>query len=116
MWQATEEIFERSAIPPPVWAFARVGGQALARYLLGHPDEIAGRSVLGFRAGSGLVAISAAMVGASPVLAAEIDHFAVVAITSNARLNQVEIEVTTAGSDRRQRVAIASRHGRQRLL
>jgi predicted nicotinamide N-methyase len=66
MWQATEEILERSAIPPPFWTFARVGGQALARYLLDHPDEITGRSVLDFGAGSGLVAITAAMVVSPP--------------------------------------------------
>lgn len=95
MWQATEEIFTRNAVPPPFWAFAWTGGQALARYLLDHPDQVAGGSVLDFGAGSGLVAIAAAMAGASPVLAAEIDYVAVAAITSNARLNQVEIEVTT---------------------
>lgn len=96
IWQATEEMLARSALPPPFWAFAWVGGQALARYLLDHPDQVAGRFVVDFGAGSGLVAIAAAMAGAAHVLAAEIDHFAAAAIASNARLNQVEIEVTTA--------------------
>jgi len=96
IWQATEETLARSALPPPFWAFAWAGGQALARYLLDHPAEVAGRSVLDFGAGSGLVAIAAAKAGAASVLAAEIDHFAVAAIAANAALNDVTIAVTTA--------------------
>jgi len=96
IWQATEETLARSALPPPFWAFAWAGGQALARYLLDHPEVVAGRSVLDFGAGSGLVAIAAAKAGAACVLAAEIDHFAAAAIAANAALNGVAIAVTTA--------------------
>ncbi|TMJ43747.1 MAG: methyltransferase [Alphaproteobacteria bacterium] len=96
IWQATEETLARSALPPPFWAFAWAGGQALARYLLDHPEAVAGRSVLDFGAGSGLVAIAAAKAGAASVLAAEIDHFAAAAIAANAALNEVAIAVTTA--------------------
>jgi predicted nicotinamide N-methyase len=96
IWQATEETLERSGLPPPYWAFAWAGGQALARYLLDHPGSVAGRSVLDFGAGSGLVAIAAAKAGAASVLAAEIDHFAAAAIATNAALNGVNIAVTTA--------------------
>jgi predicted nicotinamide N-methyase len=96
IWQATEETLARSALPPPFWAFAWAGGQALARYLLDHPEVVAGRSVLDFGAGSGLVAIAAAKAGAASVLAAEIDHFAAAAIAANAALNEVAIAVTTA--------------------
>ncbi len=96
IWQATEETLARSALPPPYWAFAWAGGQALARYLLDHPAEVAGRSMLDFGAGSGLVAIAAAKAGAASVLAAEIDHFAAAAIAANAALNDVEITVRTA--------------------
>ena len=96
IWQATEETLARSALPPPFWAFAWAGGQALARYLLDHPAEVAGRSVLDFGAGSGLVAIAAAKAGAASVFAAEIDHFAAAAIAANAALNDVAIAVTTA--------------------
>jgi predicted nicotinamide N-methyase len=42
------------------------------------------------------VAIAAAKAGAARVLAAEIDHFAVGAIASNAALNGVAVSVTTA--------------------
>ena len=96
IWRATEETLARSALPPPFWAFAWAGGQALARYLLDHPAGVAGHSVLDFGAGSGLVAIAAAKAGAASVFAAEIDHFAAAAIAANAALNDVAIAVTTA--------------------
>ncbi len=96
IWQATEESLARGAVPPPFWAFAWAGGQALARYVLDHPAEVAGRFVLDFGAGSGLVAIAAAKAGAAGVLAAEIDHFAAAAIALNATLNEVAVTVTTA--------------------
>src|SRR5215831_17108343 len=95
IWQATEETLAQSSVPPPFWAFAWAGGQALARYLLDHPAEVAGRSVLDFGAGSGLVAIAAAKAGAAAVLAAEIDHFAAAAIAANATLNNVDVSVQT---------------------
>lgn len=96
IWQATEETLARAGVPPPFWAFAWAGGQALARFLLDHPAEVAGRAVLDFGAGSGLVAIAAAKAGAARVLAAEIDHFGVAAIAANAELNGVSIAVTSA--------------------
>jgi predicted nicotinamide N-methyase len=95
IWQATEETLARTGVPPPFWAFAWAGGQALARCVLDHPANVAGRSVLDFGAGSGLVAIAAAKAGASSVLAAEIDHFAAAAIAANALLNEVVISVAT---------------------
>src|SRR4029077_1408526 len=96
IWQATEETLAQGAVPPPYWAFAWAGGQALARYLIDHPETVAGRAVLDFGAGSGLVAIAAAKAGAASVTATEIDHFAAAAIAANAALNGVAIEVTTA--------------------
>jgi predicted nicotinamide N-methyase len=96
IWQATEATLARSALPPPFWAFAWAGGQALARYLLDHGRLVAGRGLLDFGAGSGLVAIAAAKAGARPVIAAEIDHFAVAAVVANAALNGTEVEAVTA--------------------
>jgi predicted nicotinamide N-methyase len=93
IWQATEESLAQKGVPPPFWAFAWAGGQALARWLLDHPATVAGRAVLDFGSGSGLVAIAAAKAGARPVLAAEIDPFAAAAITANAALNDIEIEI-----------------------
>ena len=96
IWQASEETLARHALPPPFWAFAWAGGQALARYLLDHPAEIAGRDVLDFGSGSGLVAIAAALAGAARVTAAEIDRFAAAAIAANAALNGVAVAVAIA--------------------
>jgi predicted nicotinamide N-methyase len=95
IWQASEETLARGAVPPPFWAFAWPGGQALARYLLDHRELAAGRDVLDFGAGSGLAAIAAAKAGARQVLAADIDPFAAAAILVNAALNGVEVAVTT---------------------
>ncbi len=91
LWQKTEEDLGRIGLPPPFWAFAWAGGQALARYVLDHPDIVRGRRVLDFASGSGLVAIAAAMAGAAAVEAADIDAFAVTAIGLNADLNGVRI-------------------------
>jgi predicted nicotinamide N-methyase len=96
IWQATEEILARSGVPPPFWAFAWAGGQALARYLLDHSEQVAGRFVLDFGSGSGIVGIAAAKAGAAQVLAADIDDFAAAAIAANAALNGVAVAVTTA--------------------
>jgi predicted nicotinamide N-methyase len=88
LWQRTED--ERGPVqPPPFWAFAWPGGQALARYVLDHADLVAGRTVLDLGSGSGLVAIAAAMADAAEVLASEIDTLAVAAISLNARANGV---------------------------
>ena len=48
-----------------IWAFAWAGGLALARYLLDHPGEVAGKRVLDFATGSGLCAIAALRAGAA---------------------------------------------------
>lgn len=90
LWQATEATLQRMQLPPPYWAFAWAGGQALARHLLDHPALIVGRNVLDFGAGSGIVSIAAAKIGAR-VTAAEPDHFALAALALNAALNGVEI-------------------------
>jgi predicted nicotinamide N-methyase len=95
IWQASEESLAQGAVPPPFWAFAWAGGQALARYLLDHPEIVAGGTVLDFGSGSGLVAIASAKAGACHVLAAEIDHFAAAAIALNAALNAVTLEIRT---------------------
>jgi predicted nicotinamide N-methyase len=97
LWSETEALCAALAsgvgnLPPPYWAFAWPGGQAVARYILDHPEEVAGKPVLDFGAGSGLIAIAAAKVGAAPVIAAEIDPLALAAIELNAKLNGVFVE------------------------
>ena len=89
LWTKTEEELGTIGLPPPFWAFAWAGGQALARYILDHPICVAGRRALDFASGSGLVAIAAAKAGASDVEASEIDEFAIEAIALNAESNGV---------------------------
>ena len=86
LWSKTEEELGEIGLPPPFWAFAWAGGQALARYLLDHPDAVRGRSVLDFAAGSGLVGIAAAKAGATEVTSVDIDAMAI-----NAQANQVRL-------------------------
>lgn len=93
IWEATEAALARMNLPPPYWAFAWAGGQALTRFLLDHPDWVKGKRVLDFAAGSGLSAIGAAKAGAASVQAAEIDDYAIAAIALNARINDVTIEL-----------------------
>jgi predicted nicotinamide N-methyase len=91
LWHKTEEELGEVGLPPPFWAFAWAGGQALARYLLDHPRMVAGRRVLDFAAGSGLVGIAAAKAGAASVVASDIDDFALVAIELNAVVNGIAV-------------------------
>jgi predicted nicotinamide N-methyase len=95
IWRASEESLARGNVPPPFWAFAWAGGQALARYLLDHPEAVAGREVLDIGSGSGIVAIAAAKAGAAAVTAADIDRFAAAAIALNAALNGVAVKIET---------------------
>ena len=94
LWRATEEELEKMGVPPPYWAFAWAGGQALARYILDHPETVAGKRVLDIGSGSGLVAIAAARAGAASILAADIDAFSIAAIRLNAAANSATIAVT----------------------
>ena len=63
-------------MPPPYWAWPWAGGQALARFVLDHPEIVRGRSVADIGAGGGIVAIAAALAGARSVVAIDIEVFA----------------------------------------
>jgi predicted nicotinamide N-methyase len=96
LWEMTEQAAGRAGLPPPFWAFAWAGGQALARYLLDHPEVVSGRRVIDIGAGSGLVAIAAAMAGAAASIATDIDPFAIAAVTLNAAANGVSVTALAA--------------------
>ena len=81
----------RSDEPPPFWAFVWAGGQALARYVLDHPQAVAGRRVHDVATGSGVVAIAAALAGAAQVRATDLDPEAVAAAHRNAAANRVTL-------------------------
>lgn len=94
IWLKTEEELQKANIDPPYWAFAWAGGQALARYVLDHPDLVAGKHVLDLGSGSGLVAVAARRSGAASAMAADVDPLALAAISLNADLNGVSLETT----------------------
>ena len=94
IWQMTEEALAEIGLPPPFWAFAWAGGQALARYVLDHREVVAGKRVLDFASGSGIDAIAARMAGAGEVMACDIDGFCGAALAVNARANGVEVAFT----------------------
>lgn len=96
LWELTEEQLGELGLPPPFWAFAWAGGQALARYVLDHPETVRGKSVLDVASGSGLVAIAAMKAGAASTLAIDIDAFAAHAAILNAALNDVHVETSDA--------------------
>ena len=91
IWHATEATLAASDLPPPFWAFAWAGGQALARHVLDHPETVAGHRVLDFGAGSGLVAIAAAQAGGR-VTANDVDPVALAAVRLNAALNGQHVD------------------------
>lgn len=96
LWQKTEEDLGALGLDPPFWAFAWAGGQGLARYILDTPSLVAGKDVIDFACGSGLVGIAAMMAGARSCRAVDIDPFAIAAAGLNAGLNGVRLEVELA--------------------
>src|SRR6478736_4854792 len=94
LWLRTEDELVEIGLPPPFWAFAWAGGQGLARYILDNPETVAGKRVLDFASGSGLVAIAAKLAGALDVLAADIDPWTETAVAMNAAQNGVQIRFT----------------------
>jgi predicted nicotinamide N-methyase len=89
IWKLTEEALEEIGLPPPFWAFAWAGGQALARYVLDAPQVVAGKRVIDFAAGSGLVGVAAMLAGARDVLCADVDAYCEAAVALNAQANGV---------------------------
>jgi predicted nicotinamide N-methyase len=94
LWQKTEEELGELGLPPPFWAFAWAGGQALARHVLDNPALVGAKRVIDLASGSGLVGLAAMKAGAVSVLAADIDGFSLEAIRLNAALNDERMEVT----------------------
>lgn len=78
---------------PAYWAFCWASGQVLARHILMNRNDYTGKTVLDFGAGSGVVAIAAAMAGAKKVIACDNDPDALAACIANARLNDVNLEI-----------------------
>lgn len=95
-WEDLERELGEGAMDPPFWAFAWLGGQALARHLLDDPAEVAGLRVLDLATGSGLVALAARLAGAAQVHAVDIDPLAVAAVGLNAQANGLAVHARCA--------------------
>ncbi len=98
LWLKTEDELGEIGLPPPYWAFAWAGGQALARYVLDNPELVRGKRVLDIASGSGLVAIAAAKAGAARVEANDIDDFSLAAIALNAEGNGTVLDIRAGDS------------------
>ncbi len=95
LWHKTEEEIGEIGLPPPFWAFAWAGGQALARHVLDHAELVRSKKVLDLASGSGLVGIAAMKAGAASVTIADIDSFAHAAAILNAEHNNVCVTAIT---------------------
>lgn len=91
LWEALARDASEPELPPPYWAFAWAGGQAVARYVLDHQEVVADRRVVDLATGSGLCAIAALLAGARDVLAIDIDPWAREAVALNAAANRVHV-------------------------
>jgi predicted nicotinamide N-methyase len=95
-WSGLQVELDDGDLPPPFWAFAWLGGQAVARHVLDHADLVRGRRVLDLATGSGLCALAAVLAGAARVTAVDVDPFAAVAAELNAALNGLHVDVLCA--------------------
>lgn len=76
---------------PAYWSFCWASGQVLATWILENPEWVAGKTVLDFGSGSGIVAVAAARAGAREVIACDIDPAALDAVLANATLNHESV-------------------------
>ena len=95
-WASLQAELDDGSLPPPFWAFAWLGGQAVARHVLDAPDSVAGRRVLDLATGSGLCALAARLAGAAKVTAVDVDPFAVEAVALNAAHNRLAVDARLA--------------------
>lgn len=95
LWLGNEQAAIDAGMPDPFWAFCWPGGQALARYVLDHPDHVRGKRVLDFGSGSAVEGLAALKAGAASVLAADLDPLAGTAARLNATLNGLPAPDTT---------------------
>ena len=79
---------------PPYWTFCWASGQVLARWLLDHPQQVHGRTLVDVGPGSGVVALAAVLAGAARVIACDIDPQALLAVQMNAAALGAEVELS----------------------
>ena len=89
----THEQAQAVVAEPAYWSFCWASGQVLAHYILTHPNVVAGRRVIDFGSGSGIVAVAAAKAGAVDVVACDLDAQALDAASANAAANGVSVNL-----------------------
>ena len=92
-----EQLAEGEA--PPFWAFCWGSGQALARYVLDHPERVRDKRVVDLGTGSGIVALAAVRAGAKQVIALDLDPQARRAAELNAALNGLRLATSAEPPD-----------------
>ncbi|MBI3724922.1 50S ribosomal protein L11 methyltransferase, partial [bacterium] len=75
LWSAAEKV-AGGVLPPPFWAVPWPAGLAIARVLLDAPVWARERRVLEVGVGGGVVAIAAALAGASSTVGVDVDPWA----------------------------------------
>lgn len=95
-WASLQAELDDGELAPPFWAFAWLGGQAVARHVLDHPELVRGRSVLDLAAGSGLCGLAARLAGAAQVTVVDVDPLAAEAARLNAAANGLSVQVRCA--------------------
>lgn len=91
----TGEVVTRLMDNPLYWVFCWASGQVLAQFLRDDPSWVRGKRVLDFGCGSGVVAIAAALAGASEVIACDCEPLALAATQRNAELNGVALTLVS---------------------
>ena len=95
LWHATETALNSINLPPPFWAFAWPGGQAIARFIIDNPELIFKKRILDFGAGGGICSLAAAYSGSKEVVAVDLDPFAAIVQSMNSEANSLKIETVT---------------------
>ncbi len=95
-WSSLQTELDDGDLAPPFWAFAWLGGQAVARHVLDHPRLVRGRRVLDLAGGSGLCGLAALRAGAAQVTVVDVDPLAAEATRLNAHVNALPVDVECA--------------------
>lgn len=93
IWEEAEELARRQ-VEPPYWAYSWPGSQALARFVLDHPEFVRGKEVLDLGCGNGLASVAAALAGARRVVANDIDLAAAWMVRRTASENAMAVDVS----------------------
>jgi predicted nicotinamide N-methyase len=93
LWEEYEnEVKHETSIP--YWAAVWPGAKSLARYLLSNKELVAGKKILDFGSGSGVVSIALCKSGAIDVVANDIDPIARFVASRNFSENKVSVRIT----------------------